>query len=70
MAFSKIILNGTTLMDATPATAAAEDIVAPKTAMLANGIVTTGTGSGGGGVGEGGTVTVASDTQTFVDKCE
>lgn len=48
MAFSKIILNGTTLMDATTATAEAEDITAPKTAMLADGVVTTGTGSGGG----------------------
>ena len=38
-------------MDATPATAAAADITAPKTAMLANGVVTEGTGSGGGGGG-------------------
>ena len=44
MAFSKIILNSTTLMDATAATAAAEDITAPKTAMLADGVMTTGTG--------------------------
>lgn len=36
-------------MDATPATAAADDITAPKTAMLADGVLTTGTGSGGGG---------------------
>lgn len=49
MAISKVTLNGTTLMDATTATAAAADITAPKTAMLANGVVTTGTGSGGGG---------------------
>ena len=48
MAISKVVLNGTTLMDATTATATAEDIIAPKTAMLANGVVTTGTGTGGG----------------------
>lgn len=33
-------------MDATTATAAAGDITSPKTAMLADGVVTTGTGSG------------------------
>lgn len=37
------------LIDATSATAAAADILAPKTAMLANGVMTTGTGTGGGG---------------------
>lgn len=47
MAVSKVTLNGTTLMDATGATAEAGDITAPKTAMLANGLMTTGTGSGG-----------------------
>lgn len=47
MAFSKIILNGETLMDATTATAEASDITAPKTALLADGQMTTGTGSGG-----------------------
>ena len=35
-------------MDATSATAGAGDITAPKTAMLANGVMTTGTGGGGG----------------------
>ncbi len=55
MAISKIIYKanaqdtGTVWMDATPATAAAADITAPKTAMLADGVLTTGTGSGGGG---------------------
>lgn len=49
MAISKVTLNGTTLMDATTATAAAADITAPKTAMLSDGVVTTGTGTGGGG---------------------
>ncbi len=58
MAISKVTLNGTTLMDATTATAAAADITAPKTAMLANGVVTTGTGSGGGS--GGGEIVVAS----------
>ena len=52
MAVSKVILNSTTLMDATTATAAAADITAPKTAMLADGVMTTGTGSGGGGGNE------------------
>ena len=57
MAISKIVYkesaNATpvTWMDATPATAAAADITAPKTAMLADGVMTTGTGSGGGGGG-------------------
>ena len=55
MAISKIIYKtspndtGTVWMDATPATATASDITAPKTAMLADGVLTTGTGSGGGG---------------------
>lgn len=53
MAISKVIYKssasaqGVTWMDATPATAVAADIVSPKTAMLANGVVTQGTGSGG-----------------------
>ena len=38
MAYSKVILNGTTIMDATTATAAAADITSPKTAMLADGM--------------------------------
>lgn len=55
MAISKIIYKtspqdtGTVWMDATPATATASDITAPKSAMLADGVMTTGTGSGGGG---------------------
>lgn len=53
MAISKVIYKssasaqGVTWMDATPATAAAADIISPKTAMLADGVVTQGTGSGG-----------------------
>lgn len=53
MAVSKVVYKssssaqGVTWMDATSATAAASDIIAPKTAMLANGVVTEGTGSGG-----------------------
>ena len=43
MAIGKVILDGSTLIDATPATASASDITAPKTAMLSNGVVTTGT---------------------------
>lgn len=55
MAISKVIYKASAAatpevwMDATPATAAAADILAPKTAMLADGVVTTGTGTGGGG---------------------
>lgn len=55
MAISKVIYKSSPLatpetwIDATPATAAAADIVAPKTAMLADGVLTTGTGSGGSG---------------------
>lgn len=58
MAISKIVYKsspsatGEVWMDATPATAEATDIMAPKTAMLANGVLTTGTGSGGSGVVE------------------
>lgn len=53
MAISKVIYKssasaqGVTWIDATPATAAAADIISPKTAMLADGVVTQGTGSGG-----------------------
>ena len=49
MAISKIVYKASasatpeTWMDATTATAAAADIIAPKTAMLADGVVTTGT---------------------------
>lgn len=52
MAISKITYKSSpsatpeTWMDVTGATAAASDITAPKTAMLADGVVTTGTGSG------------------------
>lgn len=45
MAISKVILNGSTLMDATSATATTDDIIAPKTAMLADGVVATGIGT-------------------------
>lgn len=50
MAISKVVYKSSpsatpvTWMDATTATAAAADIISPKTAMLANGVVTTGTG--------------------------
>lgn len=53
MAISKVVYKssssaqGVTWMDATPSTAAASDIASPKTAMLADGVVTQGTGSGG-----------------------
>lgn len=58
MAISKIVYKESpeatpvTWMDATPATAGAADIMAPKTAMLADGVMTTGTGSGSGGTAD------------------
>ena len=70
MAISKVVYKSSanatpvTWMDATPATALAADIMAPKTAMLADGVLTTGTGSGGGGGGleyETGTFTPSND---------
>lgn len=61
MAVSKVILNGNTLIDATTATATADDIIAPLTAMLANGVMTTGTGSSGLEY-ETGTYTTTTDT--------
>lgn len=51
MAVAKVIYKSSanatpeTWMDATTATATAEDITAPKTAMLADGVMTTGTGT-------------------------
>lgn len=47
MAISKVIYNNRVLMDATSATATAEDIVTSKTAMLNNGVMTTGLGNTG-----------------------
>ncbi len=44
-AVSKVILNGKTLIDATLATANADKIIAPYTAITANGILTEGTAS-------------------------
>ena len=55
MAISKVVYKSSSSatpevwMDSTSATATAADITAPYTAMLANGVVTTGTGTGGGG---------------------
>lgn len=56
MAVSKVVFKSSptatpvTWIDATTATAAASDIASSKSAMLANGVVTTGTGTGGGSV--------------------
>lgn len=70
MAISKIVYKANasatpvTWMDATPATAAASDIIATKTAMLADGVLTTGTGSGGGSISlQDKTVTPTSSDQ-------
>lgn len=71
MAISKVVYKSSasatpvTWMDATPATALAADIMSPKTAMLADGVLTTGTGSGGGGglVYETGTFTPTTDIE-------
>ena len=67
MAVSKVILNGTTLMDVTGATASASEIITDYTAMIANGTMAVGTASGGGSSGvqyKGGTFT---PTSTFSD---
>ena len=48
-AVNKVTLNGETLIDATTATASANEIILPYTAMTADGVMTTGTASGGGG---------------------
>lgn len=45
---SKVILNGSTLMDATTATATADKIMSPYTAMTADGILTTGLATAAG----------------------
>ena len=61
MAISKIVYKSSpnatpvTWMDATPSTATADKVFAGYTAMLADGVVTTGTGTGGGG-GSGGSI--------------
>ena len=47
-AVNKVTLNGETLIDATTATASANKIILPYTAMTADGVMTTGTASGGG----------------------
>ena len=53
MAISKILYKASASasaevwMDATPATASAADITSPKSAMLANGVVTVGSASDG-----------------------
>lgn len=55
MAISKVVYKESvsaspvTWIDATPSTAGASNIISPYTAMLANGVVTTGTGSSSGG---------------------
>jgi hypothetical protein len=48
MAISKVTLNGTTLMDATSATATDEEIISGYTALTADGVMTTGTAEGSG----------------------
>lgn len=71
MAISKIVYKETaqsspvTWMDATTATAEASDILSPKTAMLADGVMTTGTGSGGGSSAVTGTITAQSGGATI-----
>lgn len=64
MATAKVTLNNVVLIDATSATAAAADITAPKTAMLANGVVTQGTGSGG--IAPTGNINITQAGQTDV----
>ena len=51
MAVSKVILNGTTLMDITDTTAEAADVAQGEYYYGANGVKTVGTSSGGGSTG-------------------
>lgn len=51
MAYSKVILNGTTLMDVTQKTVAADKLLSGYTALKNDGTNITGTYSGGGGGG-------------------
>ena len=60
MAFSKVIFNGTTLIDLTQDTAEQPDVLSPKTFHLANGEQKTGSGSGGG------SVTLQTKSKTYV----
>lgn len=50
MAYSKIVFNGTTLMDLTQDTVAANNLISPNTAHDAAGLPVTGTASGGANV--------------------
>lgn len=65
MAFSKIIFNGSTLMDVTGDTVTASTLISGNTAHDASGTQITGTASGGGGIsGARGTLNVPSDITT------
>ena len=59
MAFSKIILNGTTLMDLTSDTVAETNLISPNTAHDAAGLPVTGTASAG--VTPSGTISITSN---------
>lgn len=59
MAFSKIILNGTTLMDLTSDTVAAANLISPNTAHDAAGLAITGTATAG--VTPSGTISITSN---------
>lgn len=52
MAYSKVILNGTTIMDVTQDTVAAENLLSGETATRNDGVRITGEYEGGGGGGQ------------------
>lgn len=71
MAFSKVILNGSTLIDLTQDTVAASNLLAGETAHGADGQPVVGAASGGGGLDVGKLLTktltsVSDDSVTFI----
>lgn len=73
MAYSKVILNGTTLMDVTQKTVAADKLLSGYTALKNDGTGITGTYSGGGGGGGSHTITVVLEnpiSASFFSYCK
>lgn len=70
MAYSKVILNNTTLIDVTDTTAVAEDVAQSKYFYLASGVKTEGTASGGGGASNIVTGTFTTPSTNGIDTLE